>query len=84
MVAATVQPKPERWLLIERWLEATGSTPPENAVATVLLGKRADRFRHHNHSQSLHSSPRIGYIQGQSSGRVTNPARMGLRSTYRQ
>jgi hypothetical protein len=39
MVAATVQPKLERWLLIERWPEATGSTPPENAVATVLLRK---------------------------------------------
>jgi hypothetical protein len=39
MVAATVQPKLERWLLTERSPEATGSTPPENAVATVLLGK---------------------------------------------
>jgi hypothetical protein len=39
MVAATVQPKPERWLLIEHWPVAAGSTPPENAVAIVLLGK---------------------------------------------
>ena len=42
--AATVQPKLERWLLIERWLEATGSTQPENAVATVLLGKTCGAF----------------------------------------
>jgi hypothetical protein len=45
MVAATVQPKPERWLLTERWPEATGSTPPENAVATVLLGKTCGAFQ---------------------------------------